>query len=364
MRRPLTWLFLALFAAGSSAVAPACSDNEPSLPASDMGGMGGVAGSAGPSTTGITPAGGTSNGGGAVTNSGLGVGCASDGDCETGLKCRRSDRDSLGPGGPAHGMCTLDCGVSEDPTARDEFCQDFDINSLCFPFSEDDHYCVQKCTFGVETNKCQNRVDDFMCRGVVHDIDGADCSGPSDCGSGEGCYEDGDGPTCYAQPTVCLPQCNTDDDCTTGRFCDVGLGLCVGDEPTSKRFGEPCDPDAEVDECAGFCDPDFGFCQEYCSLGTYPVCNSESTTNGDAACLLVPAGDVSFGDSGQCAKLCDCTDDCPNGLECIQLEDNSGPVEFLGRPGLCFIAGAGETLLNQCDGAGGAGGQGGASGDE
>lgn len=364
MRRPLTWLFLALFASSLSAVSSACSDNEPSLPSTDVGGSGGQTGNSGPSTTGLTPAGGTTNGGGTVVDTGLGDSCDSDAQCATGLNCRRPDRDSLGPGGPAHGMCTLDCGVDDSPTKRDDFCQKFDINSVCMEFGENDHYCVQTCTFGTETNKCQGRINDFMCRAVIHDINGPDCSGDADCGDGEGCYEDGDGPNCYAEPSVCLPACNVDSDCPAGRFCDVGFGLCVGDEPTAKRFGESCDPNAEVDECAGFCDPDLEVCQEYCTLGWYPACNSESTTNGDAACLLVPPTEVAAGDAGQCAKLCDCSDDCPGDLACLQLEDNSGPVEYLGRPGVCFTAGPRDPVLNQCPGAGGAGGQGGASGDQ
>jgi hypothetical protein len=159
-----------------------------------------------------------------------------------------------------------------------------------------------------------------------------------------------------------MPLCNFDGDCPSGRYCDVSVGLCVSEAPTGKRFGESCDPAAEVDECAGFCSPDSGVCEELCTLGTYPSCGSESGTNASAACLLGPAG-AAAGDAGSCARFCDCSDDCHGDLSCVAFEDAMGPFELLGRPGFCFTAQAGDRVLNECTGAAGAGGQGG-SGDQ
>jgi hypothetical protein len=264
--------------------ASGCSDNEPSLQGvgDDDDGTGATSTTTNTSADGGTSSGGTAGVGGGGVATRLGESCQSDRDCATGLTCRRPDRDSLGIGGPAHGWCTLECGVSNSPAENDAVCQEFDGSSLCFRFTEDHQYCAQGCMTGIEANKCQGRSTDFMCRPVVHDYDGPSCSNDDDCGEDEGCYNDGSEVKCYSEPTLCVPQCNFDGDCPAGRYCDAAVGLCVSERPTLKRFGEPCDPDAEVDECAGFCDPDTSVCEEVCTLLAYPSCGSESTTNGHA----------------------------------------------------------------------------------
>lgn len=340
---------------------PACSDNETEQPnsSSGSGGSGGT-GDSGP-TNNATNAGGTGAGGNATSE--IGVFCEVTQDCQTGLECLTSRSNTLTQGGPAHGFCSFQCGDAETPTAEaDAECQKLDPNSVCHYFDEDTAYCVQRCTFGA-AEKCQNR-DDVVCDIVLHQAPGAvACTSNDDCDIGDGCLANAEGSTegtCYSTPQVCLPRCNSDQDCVSGRYCDPGSGECVDEEPTGKIFDEPCDPDAEVDECAGFCAND-GFCAEKCIIGTYPACRSSSNDEATADCLFLGHEDANVGDVGFCGALCDCTADCRGDLACIRIENDEGPFEYRGRTGLCGVARAGDTVLSTCDGTGGSGGMGGES---
>jgi hypothetical protein len=271
----------------------------------------------------------------------------------------------LTEGGPAHGFCSFKCGSADTPVAEaDAECQKLDLNSICHYFDADTAYCVQRCTFGAP-EKCQGR-GDVVCDVVLHEAPGAiACTTNNDCDIGDGCLADSEGSTqgtCYATPQVCLPRCSSDLDCPAGRFCHAGSGECVAEEPTGKPFDAACDPDAEVEECEGFCASD-GFCVEKCILGTYPACGSTSNTDATADCFFVPYEGSGPGDVGLCGALCDCTDECQGELTCVRWENGDGPFEYRGRPGYCGVADPiTDTVLDSCDGAGGAGGMGGGGG--
>ncbi|HEY6722550.1 MAG TPA: hypothetical protein VI197_00925 [Polyangiaceae bacterium] len=360
MRR-LDLLWMGLLGLTWAVGVPACGDNETQQTAGAGGssGNGGSGGSA-PTTSGNN-AGGT--GGGSNKTSEIGLPCESSQDCATGLECLTSRSKALTEGGPAHGFCSFQCGDADTPSAEaDAECQKLDPNSLCHYFDENTAYCVQRCTFGVP-EKCQGR-DDVVCDLVLHEAPGAvACTSDMDCDIGDGCLatsEDAAEGVCYSTPQVCLPRCNWDQDCPSGRFCDPRSGECIDEERPGKQFDETCDPDAEVDECQGFCAND-GVCVQKCIVGTYPACGSSSNTDASADCLFLAYQGANVGDVGLCGALCDCTDDCRGDLVCIRIENDQGPFEYRGRTGLCGVAGVEDTVLSTCDGAGGAGGMGGGS---
>ena len=340
---------------------PACSDNE-SEHSNDGGG--GSSGNGGTSTTGLnTGTGGGGVGGGPNPTSEIGTPCESNQDCETGLDCLTSHSDTLTMGGPAHGFCSFRCGDTQTPAAEaDAECQDLDPNSLCHYFDDNTAYCVQRCTFGA-AEKCQGR-SDVVCDLVLHEAPNAvACTSDNDCDIGDGCLAASEGAEgiCFSTPQVCLPRCNSDQDCPPGRFCDPGSGECRDDEVTGLPFDTACDPAAEEDPCAGFCASD-GFCVEKCVLGSYPACGSSSNTDATADCVFAAYEGASDGDVGICGGLCDCNEDCRGNLSCVQLETDGVPFEYRGRKGLCASERSGDTVLESCAGAGGAGGMGGSSG--
>lgn len=353
----LTWVRLGLFSFGVALAAPACTDDE----AQHMGAAGGTSssgnGAGGNGGTATNASGGSSASGNATTGgttTQLGIACESNRDCPSGLTCLSSASDDFFGGGPAHGFCTFECAAAGEPaTAGDGDCQRYDSGSLCRSFGEVS-YCVQRCTFGSSTAKCQGR-DDVVCDVVLHETS-ASCRTDADCDIGDSCQSG----TCFRTPQVCLPRCNSELDCPAGRFCDPASGACVDEEPTGKRFGESCDPNASEDECAGFCDE--GVCYEKCILLSYPACGSTSEEEATADCLWLPYSNLSGGDVGLCGQLCDCSDDCRGDFDCVQLEDEEGPFDYRGRPGLCDTAQVTDTVLNDCDGAAGAAGAAGASG--
>lgn len=292
----------------------------------------------GATTVSLPPRGNSSGAGGSGGSAGSGVegvigrDCESEADCDMGLDCLTPDSDALGSGGPAHGICTFACA----PGGAD--CEGYDSNSTCVEFDWDIAYCMRQCTPGAEDDKCLGRMD-TICDKMACALDYPDACEGIDCVS-ERCDPGG------GQATVCLPRCNTDDDCPAGRHCDHRRGFCSSEMSTGKRFGESCTPGAN--QCAGWCDPDYEVCLEACALGVYPSCASESVNEGSAACLLVFEGTADVLDAGTCAGLCDCSTDCFAGLGCLALEDSAGPFELLGRPGVCTTLRAGDTELVEC----------------
>lgn len=339
----------------------ACSDNETEQSDGGSGATSGDGGSGGSGASSSTTSTTSSSSGGGVGGGGngseIGTACESSQQCQTGLECLTSKSNSLTVGGPAHGFCTFQCGDADTPTAEaDAECQKLDPNSVCHYFDEETAYCVQRCTFGVP-DKCQNR-DDVVCDLVIHEAPGAvSCTSDDACDIGDRCLLNNEGDVeglCYATPQVCLPRCNSDQDCPSGRHCEPRTGECTDEAPTGKQFDEPCDPDAEVDECQGFCASD-GFCVQKCIIGTYPSCGSTSNTEATADCFFSAYQNTDVGDVGLCGALCDCTADCRGDLKCIRIENDDGPFEYRGRQGFCGIPEETTPVLDTCDGAGGSG---------
>ncbi len=370
MRR-LNWVWIGFLGCAFALSMPACGDDESSNHGSaggsggssngsggSSGGSGGGSGSGGTNASNTT----SSSTGGSPSSSQIGTECEQDTDCPISMKCLTSGSNSLSEGGPAHGFCTLACS-GDTALDADAECQDVDPNSLCLAFSETKAYCVQRCTFGGTATKCQGR-SDVVCDLVIHEAEqSVSCQSSMDCDIGDICLATEDGATegvCFNTPQVCMPKCSSDGDCPANRFCSPSTGECVDDKPTGKPFGATCDPDAAVDECAGFCNQ--GICLETCVLGSYPACGSSSNTEATADCLLIAYDEANAaGDVGLCGRLCDCTDECYGGLSCVQIEDDMGPFDWKGRPGICATAPDGTPVLNDCPdmGAGGAAGAGG-----
>lgn len=312
---------------------------------------GGSGGSAGPSTSSGTTNGTTNGAGGmstaatAVTSNttasttgaagagevpepmpGLAEPCAADDDCESDLICLSADSNSLIAGGPANGLCTAPCNA-DSPCGADAAC-------ITFGASDADGYCMPMCIPGNGVHDCAGRFD------LVCDIlpVGVACTSNAECGGGTACLVDAG--ECVLP--VCLPKCGFDSDCPEGRFCDASVGECVAEAPAGSGLDQLCDPEAEEDECLGFCagTGEEARCMETCVLGAYPTCGSESEDNATAECLLPYVGDDD-GDLGFCLGLCDCSSDCTDdGMVCRSFESVEGfsSSEVRGRPGFCTLA--------------------------
>jgi hypothetical protein len=230
--------------------------------------------------------------------------------------------------------------------------------ALCVAFG-DAAYCVEGCEYGTldpmafDREKCHGRRE-FACRPVLVNAGGS-CQEDDDCESDQVCNE-----TCHNVETGCMPQCNGDFDCPTGRFCDPKTGECVDDIPVGSQLGTTCQPGAD-DSCRGVCAQVGGStdwrCAEPCTLGVYPSCGSP-TDPAAVGCAVASGPDAGFGDLGWCAELCDCNADCRLGQQCITTER-----EYLRRPGYCGVPSGESRVRTECPnaGTGGSGGGGGSA---
>ncbi len=246
---------------------------------------------------------------------GIGDRCEADDDCTSGLCLPADDdEDTLTLGTPPGGLCTATCRTDAD-------CPE--LGTFCVPFTLSVNYCVPTCLLGTPAegeNKCYSRPE-MSCQ-VLLDQSGISCDTTSDCPEPLYCFE---GECSLA--ALCLPRCNSNEDCPDGRFCDPSLGECVTDEPKGKALGEPCDPDAATEECRGVCldltDSGTGECVEFCTLGAESGCGFEDADTAPVVCaggfdVGEPLGDL---DDGTCAKICACNDDCPGDLLCLESDD-------------------------------------------
>lgn len=383
-------IFLTGLLSGSVLIALACGDDPPDT--TDDGGIitpGGNAGQAGESTagepsssggsgdTGGMSAGGMSTGGTpSSTDTDLGMRCTTDSECGD-LDCVAADSGllsagDLGNGGPANGMCTQTCETNDD-------CQPLGAGAVCVGFSEDASYCLQGCQFGPDgltefsDDKCHGRFD-MTCGPLFGDSQEA-CADDSDCFENEFCAG-----TCIVVVPACLPQCADTTDCPDGMFCDPGSGICVEEEPSNKKLGDDCDPDADPDECNGLCLAEInddnetvgGRCHEFCTLGVgAPVCGWDGMDGPPAICLPALSeqlfGPGVPGDAGLCYQFCNCDSDCSGSSICWEFD--GGPVAE--QAGYCdFALNPDGTERQNIDcgdqpssgGSAGAGGQQGTSG--
>lgn len=340
MFRPL-WLVatltLVLLLVGSGG----CGDDESPLRRASGGGDGG---------SGNPDAGSEPEGGGPRVN--FGRGCERPEDCGTGLVCLTGDSDSLSNGGPPRGLCTAPCDDDVD------LCTQYADDARCVQFGTR-WYCVEGCAYGssvegaFDRKKCHGRTE-FACKPTRIDTR-VPCDDESPCEGDQICHED----TCQEMLPTCMPQCNGDFDCDPGRFCDPRTGECLRDLPRGRRLSERCNVDAEPDPCRGSCGliqrPEGGRCDETCTMGAYPACGLV-TDPATVGCAIPVEPAATYGDMGYCARLCDCTADCPSGLECVVSD-----LAYLQRPGYCKTPEVSDAVRSSCGGSGGEAGGGGSA---
>jgi hypothetical protein len=300
-----------------------------------VGGAGGAdasgTGGAGDSDGGVAPAaGGTAGSGGVATGGGpsgtggildvplriIGAPCAANRDCDLGLFCLAQGGSDFAGGGPAHGVCSVDCSIEGMAT-----CQAIDPSSRCVivddngtPSANDDRaYCFPGCLLGDSgAGKCLGRPDLT-------------------------CFESSVNPAAG----FCQPVCNGDFECGN-RACDHALGVCVDPAAITGLLpmGAPCDPSSPARQCAGAClqfSDGYSACSGFCNLGE-AGCGSDPSSSDpiDAFCLL-SVGDpdlYSIGDAGFCMELCDCDEQCAHpGALCDPF--SASVVDALGRAGVC-----------------------------
>lgn len=292
-------------------------------------GTGGATGGAGGGS-------GTGTGVGPVANpSRLGAACQDFNECG-GLSCSLPDPGS-DPSGFAGGLCTRPCQDSAT-------CEDILPDARCIL-----GFCVEPCDYGPTE---------------LTEFDSSKCHGRADVG----CFEVLEG---SAIRHLCLPNCNGDDDCGGGMFCEPGEGFCRPVASEGSPDGWPCNSDVE---CLGMCIDNTptqrGVCARVCTLGHVPSCGWDGSSVATYGCLIAQQPSAAgIGDGGFCGELCDCDDDCSNpGFVCSEFADvphlNSPWAEPVvtngGRVGLCVDgdAAVGGSPGIPC-GAGGAGGSGG-----
>lgn len=279
------------------------------------------------------------------------------------------------PGGPAGGYCSQRCGGNDECPGAGSVCFDPGANG----------FCLLGCAFGepplasldepLAADKCQGR-DDLMCT-------------PTASGA-----------------AVCAPACGSDSECTAGRGCDLGVGLCVEAPRQGAALGTACQPDAPTtpaddDPCAGSCltlvdvsaQPVAHVCSARCSLGGPQLDSANCGGPLVGLCAYDPwlggVSEAGLGDAGYCAAACEAHDGCnylegmfcadlgvfaavgkgycqratacPTSTECsdaeLCIETAFGPVCLDADP-----ASPTELLLPLGSAAGGAGGAGGSSG--
>lgn len=244
----------------------------------------------------------------------VGKKCLDDSECPKGLICLEGTGNDFSPGGPANGICTLDCAA--DHTA----CAGADSDSICVQFPTGVNYCLPLCTPGAGSQivQCQGRVD-LACQ-------------PDRTNPGLG---------------FCIPVCGGDVDCGT-RKCDLGTGLCVDQLQGTLPIGSACDPNAATDPCAGACvgssgltdaeTAKYGFCSGRCVLGDprFGCGNDRSATKVDALCAFAVSSSAGPGDRGLCAQPCNCNGDCLNkALICSALDAQT--KQDTGFAGVCDV---------------------------
>jgi hypothetical protein len=152
----------------------------------------------------------------------------------------------------------------------------------------------------------------------------------------------------------CLPQCNSNQDCGSGLYCDPSDGLCRTTPATGKAIGATCTQnlDASTDECKGDCigyvhnagsAPFTYMCSENCTMGALPACGWDGPSSGapaPATCLfsstvILSLGGPGFGDLGSCGQLCDCNSGCSNPAMVCEPFGNAATESFFQRKGYC-----------------------------
>ena len=277
-------------------------------------GPGGVGPGGGPG--GVGP-GGVGGGTGGGPTSDLGSRCDSDGDCDGGLFCVRSDSALFDGQGPAFGICTADC------TGGAVQCASLKPGALCVAMGASS-YCFEGCSFGPTT---QNQFSINKCHGRPE----LACS-PLDAGG-----------TIFPG---CLPNCNSDADCAAG-FCDRGTGMCASVPPPGLALNSPCSGMNHA-QCLGNCGQietspgmTVELCTERCTVGAFDACGWDGSPPADGLCIfsvaaVISGGGPGVGDLGLCGQACDCTAECRNpAMICAPWGDDGSLEAQTGKAGFC-----------------------------
>lgn len=233
----------------------------------------------------------------------LGSPCVETADCSEGAFCLQADSTDWLGGGPPEAVCVADC--SEDPSVCDDFADSVCVLSS-IELESGQAWCLPACELGVETRACEG-----MPYAHCDELLGGESSG------------------------FCRPFCVFDSDCSVGS-CDRGTGACVATAPHSTvGFGQSCTPD--LSDCAGVCTtlaPGQSICSHRCVFGEATDCNTENDSTLSAVCAYASSSG-SVGDTGFCAPLCDCNDDClASGFVCEAFSEQELASD-LGHLGLC-----------------------------
>ncbi len=233
----------------------------------------------------------------------VGGACARDEDCPAGATCLREDGNEFFGGGPARGMCVVDCiGAPEE-------CERFG-DAVCVGTGDDPSvsraFCLPACTPGGEQlDKCGDRTD-LACEPLS-----------SDAGKG-----------------FCRPSCTRGAECRSG-VCDRQRGVCSTSASGGADFGQPCTPNAASSECAGLCldlGGGYAVCSHRCTYGSSDPCTDADEVRG--FCLFAALGG-SLGDVGYCAPVCDCSNECAHPQSTCDPFAQDAVRDLLNASGVC-----------------------------
>jgi hypothetical protein len=217
-----------------------------------------------------------------IAMSDVGQPCTSPDDCDGGLCISEAE-------GFPGGYCAVDC-------TADGMCPD---GTVCTLVGSDFSLCLDQCDPAATERECR---------------------------MGYGCASD------FSAPNVCIPGCQDDTDCATGRVCDPdagfsGEGLCydpdamIGDACTDS---EECPPGMSCNSEGFFGWPGGACVERGCDIETNTGCDTAG-----AACI--PGGR-----GNRCALGCTDDSDCRDGYACRDVPGYPGRL-------YCAPACAGDT---------------------
>lgn len=206
------------------------------------------------------------------------------------------------------------------------------------------------CEFGEDAQKCGS-VANQSCLPRLQDT-ATHCELDVQCDDGALCFveegSEGAQGECLLIVGECVERCGGDFDCNGGLYCNPKTGRCTEEPPRGLRAGESCKDSAQ---CKGHCvelSDGSGECEEYCRVGADSGCGHMSLSGSGFACayfafdLMDIDVQQGAGDTGICAQLCDCSDECPGAQLCF-------PLPTDGRAGICTGGVDAEEALD-CEG--------------
>ena len=216
--------------------------------------------------------------------------CESNADCETGRRCDLNSGDCVPRGERATGESCGNHGVCN--------------GGLCVKSDEfRGGYCSATCGNQFQTcepgSTCIEQSGNAICL--------TSCDDASDCREDEGytCRKIGEKKDASGDAQsirVCVPRCQSDDECTDGFHCDVGSGDCVEGIGDPNPLGAFCEDDAQ---CAdGTCVRGSGWTNGYCTRSCGDGC-------GEGVCDDTIAGEI-------CLEACESDLDCRVSYVCVE----------------------------------------------